>query len=201
MSAPHDAVYLGRQPILDRQRRIVAYELLFRAGQRAEADVTDDTAATAHVVQTAFQHIGIRTVLGPCVGFINVDAPTLLGGTIEQLPREKVLIELLETIEIDAAVVSRCRDLKSKGYRLALDDFYRYSDAFSPLLALVDVVKVDISLLDAGALRRLVADLKLWPTTLLAEKVETPDQARECVALGFRLFQGFLFARPDLLRA
>jgi c-di-GMP-related signal transduction protein len=198
--SPHaPEVYLGRQPILDRLFHVVAYELLFRSGSLGEAMVDDDSAATAQVIRQAFRQMGIRTVVGDCVAFINVDAPTLFSRAVEALPKERVVIELLETIAIDDDIVRRCRELKAQGYRLALDDFVRYEEAYEPLLDIVDIVKIDVLQLAPEYLARLVKRLRPWPPQLLAEKVETRQGARACQALGFTLFQGFYFGRPAML--
>jgi EAL and modified HD-GYP domain-containing signal transduction protein len=195
-------VFVARQPVLDRVRNLVAYELLFRASQdHVDASVTDDALATAGVVSRAFHDIGINTVVGRAMAFINVDAESLMSGLVETLPTDRVVIELLETIDIDRSVVRRCRDLKEKGYRLALDDFSRYGAAYDPLLDLVDIVKVDVLSLDAQSLGELVRLLKPWRRTLLAEKVESLQRARECHAMGFHLFQGFYFGRPAICAA
>lgn len=197
----HANVFLGRQPILDRRRNVVAYELLFRDGWSDEANITDDSLATACVIKHAFRRLGIDTVVGDRKAFINVDAPTLLSTAIEALPRERVVIELLETIRVDGDIVHRCRELKELGYRLALDDFFRYGEEYEPLLEVVDIVKIDIQLLGRESLERLVKRLKIWPPKLLAEKVDTRQRARECLMMGFNLFQGFIFGRPMTLTA
>lgn len=195
----HD-VFLGRQPILDRRLRVTAYELLFRcAGNLTEAHVGDDAVATKSVVTRAFRDIGIHTVVGQAVAFVNVDAESLLNSMIETLPREQVVLELLETVEITDQLIERCRALKAQKYRIALDDFCSYSEAYDPLLDIADIVKIDVLQLDPESLLKLVRKLRLWPTRLLAEKVETVARARECVMLGFDLFQGYLFGRPELL--
>lgn len=191
-------LFLGRQPILDRQRQIVAYELLFRDGEVAQANVVDDTAATARVIQYAFSELGVQAVLGQLQGYINVSTDMLLSDAIECLPEEQIVIELLETLRVDDEVVARCAALKALGYRFALDDFV-YDSRFDPLLELVDVVKVDLTLHDAAALEAVVAHLRGWPVRLLAEKVDSAEQAERCHALGFDLFQGYYFARPSVL--
>ena len=199
-SHPND-YFLGRQPIVDRSRHLVAYELLYRAGRTATAEVRDDASATAEVMRQAFRRIGIDTVLGECAGFVNVDAEMLFSRRIDALPRQQVVIELLETVEIDERIVSRCRELKRRGFRLALDDFCACSERYEPLLEFADIVKIDVPQLDHAALAALVLRLKLYPGRLLAEKVETWERARECLALGFDLFQGFVFARPSILQS
>jgi len=193
-------LFLGRQPILDRRRNVVAYELLFRASAGdSDACVADDALATACVVSAAFDRIGIRTVVNGARAFVNLDAEWLLSRRVEALPKDQVVLEILETVEIDAQILRRCRALKAKGYRLALDDFTRYCEDWEPLLDIVDIVKIDVKQLDTAALTSLVQRLRLRPVRLLAEKVDTMARARQCLALGFDLFQGFLYGRPAVL--
>jgi c-di-GMP-related signal transduction protein len=194
-------VFLGRQPILDRQQQVIAYELLYRDGRGDAAEVGDDAQASAGVIRRLFRDFGINTVLGRCEGFINVDAEMLMNRRIESLPRSRVVLELLETVRIDEPVVRRCRELKRQGFRLALDDFSAYHECYEPLLEIVDIVKIDVLQLDRAALAGLVRRLRLYPARLLAEKVESRETARRCLNLGFDLFQGFFFGRPALLAA
>ena len=191
-------IFLGRQPILDRDQRIVAYELLFRTANTSSVIVTDDMQATASVIQYAFSEMGVQTVLGTQLGFINVSADMLLSDMMELLPKAQVVLELLETIIVTDAVVERCRVLKQQGFTLALDDFV-FADSHRPLLPLVDIVKVDLLQHDRSQLQVAVNQLKPWPVKLLAEKVDSAEQAAYCHSLGFDLFQGYYFARPSVL--
>jgi EAL and modified HD-GYP domain-containing signal transduction protein len=132
---------------------------------------------------------------------MNVDADFLLSRRVEQLPKESVMLELLETIDIDAHIVRRCRALKARGYALALDDVCRYRRQFEPLLEFVDVVKIDVVQLEPRALATLVQQLRAWPARLLAEKVDTAAKLKQCVELGVDWFQGFFCGRPVVLTA
>jgi len=116
------------------------------------------------------------------------------------LPPEQTVVELLETIEPDGEVVRACRRLKDRGYRLALDDFDA-PERMGPLLELADVVKLDFRALHPDARRRLQAGLRRDGLTLLAEKVETPEEHAAALADGFQLFQGFWYQRPQMLSA
>lgn len=191
--------FLARQPILDRDGSLRAFELLFRPGNKIEAGVLDDTRATAQVMLNAFSEMGIADVLGAHKGFINLDAELLHSDTIELLPKQQVVLELLETIVIDDAVIARCRELRAMGYSLALDDVLQLGDDIKPLLEVVDVVKLDLTLIDLVLLPALVKEFKRYPVKLLAEKVEDREQARRCMEMGFDLFQGYYFARPEML--
>jgi c-di-GMP-related signal transduction protein len=190
---------LGRQPILDRSQKTVAYELLFRAGRRDKADVQDDRMATSSVISHAFNELGIDAVLGGCRGFINFDAELLMSDVVELLPPDRTVVELLETIEIDQAVVDRCQALRSAGFHFALDDIVQMGAAHESLLHLIEVVKVDIPATPPGDVPGLVAKARQAGVKLLAEKVDSLEQANWCRDLGFDLFQGYYFARPVIL--
>jgi c-di-GMP-related signal transduction protein len=191
--------FLGRQPILDRNQRIAGFELLFRASDVSYADIDDYSMASATVILNALTEFGIGEILGKHKGFFNVDTEMLMSDHIELLPREQVVIELLETIEVTDSVIDRCHDLKRKGFVLALDDNI-YSPASIPLYETVDIVKVDILQIPLEELPGMVGRLKSWPLTLLAEKVETSEQFSLCREIGFELYQGYYFARPSVIQ-
>ncbi len=192
-------LFLGRQPILDHEGNLVAFELLFRSSRSEDADVRDDLIATATVINHAFSEIGVDAVLGHFTGYINLSASLLMSDVIELLPRERVVLEVLESVEITDALLGRLRELRALGYRLALDDFVGDTGKYAPLLDLLDIVKVDVSGMDDARLADITARLRRWPVRLLAEKVDTRAQVDRCRALGYELFQGYYFARPSLI--
>ena len=197
--APTEDLFLGRQPILDRKQKLAAYELLFRSSH-FDGPKIDDLSRSATVINQAFTELGVETVLGRHPGFINLNAPLLMSHVIEQLPPTKVVLEILETVEVSDALVRRCRDLKDMGFTLALDDFVGHEREFTALLELVDIVKVDIQLLNFDALGTVTRRLEPFGRKLLAEKVDSPEQARRCLELGYELFQGNYFARPSVIK-
>ena len=192
-------LFLGRQPILDRKQNLAAFELLFRSGHFNGAQVEDDVFASATVINHAFSELGVETVLGKHTGFINLSAPLIMSDVIELLPKNKVVLEILETVRVTDPLVQRCHELKQAGFTLALDDFTGREHEFRPLLDVVDIVKVDVQHMDDEHLQRTTAQLQLLDVRLLAEKVDTRAQVDRCLALGYELFQGYYFARPSII--
>jgi len=192
-------VFLGKQPILDRNQNLVAYELLFRVGQTNSIQIVDDVHASASVVINAYGQLGIQRVLGEQRGFINVSSDLLLSDTILLLPNKHVVLELLETIPITNEIVERCIELKQLGYHLALDDVTQVDSRIEALLPIVNVVKVDVLALSDAEIERVINLLKPWPVIPLAEKVDSPERARSCMAMGFEMFQGYYFAKPEIV--
>ncbi|MFA7268567.1 MAG: EAL domain-containing protein [Sterolibacterium sp.] len=195
-----EEIFIGRQPIIDRHQQLYAYELLFRSSQQKNsAEVRDNLAATANVIMHAFADLGVEAALGPYKGFINCDENLLLSDMLEALPSDKIVLEVLETVEVTPEIVERCTELKARGFTIALDDFVKFEDKFKPLLDLVEIVKVDILPLDLAALNAATQALKQWPLMLLAEKVDSPEQAKLCHDLDYALFQGYFFAKPTII--
>jgi c-di-GMP-related signal transduction protein len=191
--------FLGRQSILDRNQNLAGFELLFRSSEKNAAMFQDGDVATSLVINHSFNELGFKAVLGNFRGFINVGKAMLMSDMIELLPKDQVVIELLETVLIDDAVVMRCKQLKSIGYMLALDDVKHYSGHLEPLRDVVDVVKVDILHMDEEAITRIMGQFKKWPVKMLAEKVDDWKTAKHCQELGFDLFQGYYFSKPIII--
>ncbi len=194
------AFFLARQPIIGRQRDLVAYELLFRSSTVNAAAIIDDVAASSAVIQHAFSDLGIAAALGDRLGFINISEGLLMSEVIEVLPPERIALEILETVRITPEVVARCKQLKEAGYTLALDDVVAITPECRSLLPLIDIVKIDLLATKAAEIAGIVTELRHFGARILAEKVETQDQYDSCRALGFDLFQGYFFAKPAILK-
>ncbi len=191
-------IFLGRQPILDIHKNIVAYELLFRSGQHAAANVTNDLEASTDVIASTISRLGLDNVIGNKLGFFNLSYEMLHSDIIELLPPDRVVLEILESVTIDDAVIERCRELKACGYKIALDDF-EYKPVYDPLLEIVDLIKIDLLITRGQDLRAMINKIKHLPLKLLAEKVETEEEYHFCKSLGMEYFQGYFFARPVVL--
>lgn len=200
MSMPiQEEIYLlGRQPILNRQEELVAYELLFRCAASNTADVKDASQATASVIINTLTAFGLEEILGTHKGFINVELELLMGDELDILPKDQVVLELLESLEVTPELVERCRYLKESGFTLALDD-HEYSPLYHELYEIVEIVKVDLVLTPHSQLEEMVKQFRRFPLQLLAEKVETKEEFQLCIDLGFDLFQGYYFSKPALM--
>ena len=190
--------FLARQPILNRQRDVFAYELLFRSGIQNSCEGINLELASTSVLDTSFM-IGLDKLGEGRRMFINCPREFLLRDYISLFPRDLVVVEILETIEPDEEVVAVCRRLKQQGYLLALDDFVD-TPAWAPLVALADFIKVDFRITPREEQRALAARYQARDIRLLAEKVETPEEFSEGMAMGYSLFQGYFFCRPEMMR-
>lgn len=197
--ATAEYVYLGRQPILDRSGALSAFELLFRSGAANFARVTDDADATSQVIARLIGDMGLGATLGNYTGYVNVDRAVLMSDTVRLLPPERFVLEILETVVFDEALFARCNELRSWGFRLALDDVSQVSPSLLAFLPCVDIVKIDFLACPRERLGELIRTVKRHGKTLLAEKVETPADHDAAMRAGFELFQGYHFAKPQVL--
>ncbi len=198
-----DDVFIARHPIFDRQRDLMGYELLFRTSSENRSGVDGGTEAvgdqaTARIINHCVNLIGLSSLTGGKKALINVTRRLLLDEVYTVLPREQVVIELLETVEPDPDIIAACRKLKNAGYQLALDDFV-FDPRFQPLLELSDILKIDF--LDTPPVQRRVLAQRYGSTIkLLAEKVETHEDVQEALDLGYSYFQGYFYCKPQILR-
>ena len=190
---------IGRQPILGNNEQIVAYELLFRSmGNVNSAEVRDATFSSASVINNTLTNFGMQNLLGEHRGFINLDYELLMSDVLEILPRDQIVLELLESLEINGELIERCRRLKDMGFTLALDD-HEYSPVFHELYSIADIVKVDLIQTPLERLPEMLELLRPYPMKLLAEKVESRDEYLACRNMKFDYFQGYYFAKPSVL--
>jgi EAL and modified HD-GYP domain-containing signal transduction protein len=192
-------IFIGRQPIYDRKLGVYAYELLFRSKQSNAADITDGDKATSDVIVNTFLEIGLDNIVNKRRAFINLTRSFFVNHQTISLPKDRVVLELLEDIEADDEVIEGVKRLSEQGYTIALDDFI-YHESLKPLVKLANLIKIDIMSLDKDEIRDHVLALRKHPVKLVAEKVETQQDFDYCLGLGFDYFQGYFFAQPKIIR-
>ncbi len=189
-------VLVGRQPIFNSSLDIVAYELLFRGSNWATRAAFDDgDSATAKVILNTFLEIGLENIVGQLPAFLNVTRSFVLGNHTLPVEKDRIVLEVLEDIEIDEQLISGLRSLAEEGYTIALDDFI-YSHRHTELLEIADIIKVDVLSMDRATLKEHVDLLRHHDLKLLAEKIETQDDFELCQTLGFDYYQGFFLSKP-----
>jgi EAL and modified HD-GYP domain-containing signal transduction protein len=192
------SAFVGRQAIFDEKMEIFAYELLFRSGLENVFTGVDGDQATSSVISNSFFDMGLNHITGGKRASINFTRNTLIGNYAQLLPKDKLVVEILEDVEADAEVVQAVKSLKKLGYLIALDDFQE-KDLESPLLDHADVIKVDF--LDTPPERRAayIEQLKNRNLLFLAEKVESREEFLAAIDMGYSLFQGYFFCKPVLI--
>jgi EAL and modified HD-GYP domain-containing signal transduction protein len=190
-----EAVHVARQPILDARGTVFGYELLYRSAAGDTSCTADGDLASARVLTGAVLDLGLETLTSGRQAFLNVTRSLLLGQIDTLVPSKGVVLEVLETVDVDKEVVEVCRDLQARGYRLALDDFVVGSSA-ELLLPYVSFVKMDVLTVPPAVVSELAARLSKTRIRLLAEKVENREVFERTRTDGYSLFQGYYFCKP-----
>lgn len=192
-------LFMARQPILDKNRHVFGYELLFRTGfENFCRSTTDSDVASSSVISNAFMQMGMKTVRGHQKMFLNFSRAMLLSEIALALPKDRIVVEILETVTPDEDIVRAVKKLKMHGYTIALDDFV-YSEAWAPLIPLTDIIKVDFLLSKPLERAQVIVKTKHANIQYLAEKIETIDDYDEAVMLGYQYFQGYYFSKPVII--
>jgi EAL and modified HD-GYP domain-containing signal transduction protein len=192
-------VFVARQPIFNRHRRIFAYELLFRTGMANAFPGVDGCMATSSLLSSSFFTVGINQITGNHRAFINFTEKMLLRGIPAMFPPQSVVVEILEDVQPTDEVSDACQSLVDKGYMLALDDFV-YTRKYTPLLELAKIIKVDFMQSSIEQIREMVEVSQKYRCKLLAEKIETYEEYALASSMGFVYFQGNFFAKPEVLK-
>lgn len=201
---------VGRQPILNRQKATIGYELLYRALQTdTNARVKDGNAATSQVFVNSIFEIGLQTIVGSTLAFFNLTRDFLVEENLsrlftnlksEKLNPQRLVLEVLEDIALDENLIVALQELRGRQFVLALDDVVSMEQV-NPVLStgLISIAKIDLMNIDRIILPELVYSIKQNGIMLLAEKVETPEDFNLCMRLGFDFFQGYFFSKPETI--
>ncbi|HET9130840.1 MAG TPA: HDOD domain-containing protein, partial [Terriglobia bacterium] len=191
---------VARQPICDRQQRTVGYELLFRDLGTELCVFGNADEATSRVIFNFIVEIGLDRLVGPSKAFINFTRDFMMGMNSGLLPRDRVVLEILEDSIPDPEFLSALATLKARGFHFAMDDF-NFQEQLKPFLPFCSFIKVDLRTVDRNHLVREIPSMRSLPMKLLAEKVETQDEFEFCLENGFDYFQGYYFCKPKIISA
>jgi EAL and modified HD-GYP domain-containing signal transduction protein len=192
--------YAARQPILDKSKKLFAYELLFRDGINNVFPNIDGDEATSKMIEASQFTMGIGEFTGSKPAFINFTLQTLSQGYPEMLTPDEVVVEILETIKPGKKLLALCKDLYKKGYTLALDD-YKHQSVWVHFYPYIKIIKIDIRQSRLDEIKEVLIAVKDYPhIKMLAEKVETYEEYNQMLQLGFDYFQGYFFAKPEMIK-
>lgn len=189
------------QPIVTAQGHVTGHELLFRWNS---ADAPVHPSLGAYATASALSHALVDGQLltvhpqAPSVGtlYVNMDERFLLSPMAEVMTPDLGVIELLETITPTDTVQKRVQALHQRGYRFSLDDVESTDDPRWVLAEYVESIKIDVRATLPDEIPRIISLARAAGLTVVAEKVETPEQIEELARMGAKLFQGYAVQRP-----
>lgn len=191
--------YVARQAILDRDKNVYGYELLFRDGkQNCFPNVAQDEA-TSKILASNHLTLGLDEITQGQTAFINFYEDTLLYRFPTSLDPMGVVIEIVETAPISKALLAACKHIKQLGYKLALDD-HDFDPKWDVFLPYIDIIKIDIRESDFETIKKHVPKFLENRLKIVAEKVETYEEFITYRDLGCHYFQGYFYARPEVIK-
>ena len=194
-----EEAFIGRQAILDQQKKVYAYEILFRSGLKNAFDPNlDGNVATQSVMVNAMLDFGMNKLVSDKRAFINFTEQNLLNRAPKLLPSENVVVEILETVQPTPEILQVVQELKEAGYKIALDDFV-LMPGYEPLINMADIIKVDFRITTDPEERKNLREILPKHVRLLAEKIETEEEFQQALDFGYVLFQGYFFCKPAVL--
>lgn len=200
---PLEKAYIARQEIVDVNDKIIAYELLFRDHAHGIKEFPTNLKATSQVMMNVLANITITDVVPQNIkAFINIDETVLTSGIIDILDKNIFVLEVLETTDLTEKVIKKIVQYHKAGFVIAIDDFDCSAEMikkFTPILKYISLVKIDVMSSNQENLKNLMSKFKQLGKKVLAEKVETEEEYESCIKMGFDLFQGYYFSKPEVI--
>jgi len=189
--------YIARQPILDKDKHTVGYELLFRDGPQNTFPEIDPEQATSRLLSDHFLSTHYET-LGDKLGFVNFPYQSLINRVPTLFPCDNLVVEILEDCPPTEELLTAVKEMAAAGYKIALDDFIP-SKEWRAFLPYVSIIKFDIRQVPIEKARMFILRLEGSKIEFLAEKVETYEEFEQAKQAGFDYFQGYFFSKPEMI--
>lgn len=198
-------VFVGRQPIFNRNEEVVAYELLYRRNETNRFEQVDSDLATIQVLKNSLLSIGMKELTNGLPGFVNFTEKLLMSDVFDLIEPSNFVIEILEDVPITEQLIVRIIELRNRGFTIALDDFVlkKNVEFYNTLFSHIDIIKIDFlkSTRDERAIIEKQVKNFFPHIQLLAEKVENRIQFEEAKEANYTLFQGYFFEQPQIIRS
>lgn len=190
-------LYIARQPIFNKDKTLFGYELLYRNSEKNYFPGIDDELATKELASNILTEFDFSLLTNGKYGFINFTKDVLMSEIPLLFHPQNIVIEILEDVVVDEALIERIKFLKKKQYILALDDFVN-DGRFERIMSFIDIIKVEYTLLSPEERKKVARRFK-GVKRLVAERIETQEDLSMAMADGYDLFQGYFFSKPIIV--
>lgn len=193
-------LYAARQPILDREQNLYAYELLFRDSSGNSFPKVESDFATSKLVATSQFEYSLPQLAAGKPAHINFDLTSILKHYPSMIPVEQVVIEIADVDSPDKQLLDECIALKAAGYKILLDN-YRHRKEWTHFFPYIEMIKVNtLTATTAELLQAVKIKAKHPQIKLVAGKIETNERFQLVKEMGFDFFQGYFFAQPQQIK-
>jgi EAL and modified HD-GYP domain-containing signal transduction protein len=196
-----ESVYLGRQPIIDRESNLYAYEILYENDEKRSSGGLD-RYTSASVISSVLNKFGTRNLLGDRRAFVKIDEKFLLSDIIFSIPKEFFIFSLLESVEMTPRVIERLEHLYKDGYKISIDDTILTQETlekYQNVLKYISHIKIRIDTNISVGIEGMIKTLKANNVKVVAVQIEDSKQYVIAKTLGCEYFQGYFFAEPKIV--
>lgn len=197
-------IYLGRQPILDKDGKLNSYEVLYSEDKKADSYALNDFRS-AMIINTILNKFGTHEILGGERAFIKIGEKFLLSDIIFTIPNQFFIFSLLEDVSINERVIERLEQLINKGFILALDELIVDAstlDKYKNILSEISYIKINInaSFVQEEGTKEILSALSDRNITIIGTKIEDNEKYILAQSIGCELFQGYFFSKPEIFQ-
>jgi len=192
------SIYIGRQPIIDSDSNLSAYEVLYEGSQS-----TLDRYSSASIINNVLNKFGKHSLLGNHRGFVKIDEKFLLHDIIFSLPPEVFVFCIIESVDLNERVVERVESLYRKGYKLCIYNIKIFPwsiEKYERIFPFMDFIKVNVQESSPQRLREHIEKIKEYGITVIADSVDDRLQFDEAKKVSCDWYQGYFFAEPVILK-
>lgn len=190
-------IFIARQGIYNKKEKVVAYELLYRNSLNNRFDDSIQEEIATYKVIENISSFGLDILTDNRKAFVNFSEKLIKKNIATLLPKDKVVIEVLETVNPSKEIIDRLKFLKEVGYSIALDDVIEEEHIIN-FRDVIDIVKVDFLLSSKESRKKIANICKDLNIEMLAEKIETLEELKEAQDLGYDYYQGYYYSKPSI---
>ena len=196
-SGSTNTVSLARQPVFDDTRRLWGYEL-FPVGSGTHPFPAGEENVAISLAHSSY--MGLQQLMaGNKKIIIDFNERSLLDNLPYALPAVSTVVKVAEPACFNPDVVSALSHLKNDGFLIAVTEIGPGSAA-EPVYATTDIVTIDVEGKKKDELLAIMKRISRYEVRAMAVRVEDPAKFDICRGIGFSLFAGSFFKKPDLIK-
>jgi c-di-GMP phosphodiesterase len=196
-------INISKQNIFDIKRNLYATELLFHDSTNQEIGLSNNAKETAQLIISSLSNQELNKLLHQRgLAFISVDETSLLKNILDVLDKDRFIINILDTIDLNKKVMNKIIQYKKRGFKISIEGFDSSAEMikkFHVLFNFIDIIKMDITLSEPENLQKVVKKFKETRIKLLAQNIETKEDYKKTIEMGFHFFQGYYLDKPELI--
>ncbi|MCW8895052.1 MAG: EAL domain-containing protein [Sulfurimonas sp.] len=197
-------INISKQKIFDNKNQLYAYALVFKdSSNSTEIAMSNNVKETSQLIISSITSKELDALLGrKTLAFVNVDEETLSKGILDVLDNERFVINILDDINLTEKTIAKIIQYKKRGFKLSIEHFDSSAQMitkFSRLFNYIDIIKMDVVLSEPENLEKVMAKFKGTRIKLLAENIETKEDYKKYLDMGFDYFQGYYLDKPETI--